>query len=712
MAAGFKLFGKGELPDEIKGELRTMLLQMRQERNAFESAMENAAATVEAAQSLTGPMAEAQQTFAALGPQIQAAQALAPQIRAVEDSAAALEQAQREAERELRDTTDAAGGLRRELEDLRALVDQALPLKQQIAEFMDLASPFQAIQEDAERMRSQMDGLLESFGRLSEAHARNAESAENTEARLGTIEERTNAVAEQFEALDNRTAALQEMSGALEHLTKGLPEVRRDLVTLEALADHVKQRLGVLDEQRETVERATAQAEHLSDLIRRLDRQTQRQRENAQTVAKLRDEVASLGAVHATLMERTDAVAAEQHEIDERHGEQRRELEAMRDEIAKGVNDTVARFEFERDGMDAVRQQVADLRQSVEAFEEKHQALDSTRHAIEAVESRAEGLEERMAALGNEMRQAEADVEHAQRVHAEVDRVSRIAGELAQRIDLLEAPTTEALDAAERRISRMEQRLEGIQARAELMDSVAERAAAIGRELDSRQVAMEAAVARLDEAAKSRDTVDQIVSDLNTRTETLTGALSQAEARVTEVRGIMDELDRRTPEFGIVREQLARFEQRFHDWRNMEETVNRALGEVTGRQTNLEQVKQEILRMQKTASEVMDTVRSVVSLRAEMTDHRQALDSVVRQLREVTGETETLEERRRQVAEIEDRLVRADAALIDVRHGMETIQSQRAFLDQVIETAGALRFQAKQAEALIETLREESSGRQ
>lgn len=709
MAVMFKkLFGNGQLSDEVKGELRTVLLQMRQERNAFETAAQNAAQSVEQAQNLIGPMAEARRSFVTLEPDIRTAQGLVPQIRALEDRAAALEQAHLEAETEVRGTTDTAGTLRRELEDLRMLVEQVLPFKEQLQGFLEMASPFQAMQADAEHMRSQMDALMESFGRMAEAHARHASATEESEGKIREIEERTNAVVERFEVVDRRTAELQEMSGTLEHLTSELPEVRRNLGTLEALADHVTQRVAVLEEQREAVDRATAQAEHLSDLIRRLDRQTKKQEGNVRIVAKLRDEVGTLEALHGALLERTDEIAERQREIDTRDAAQREQLEAMRQGLEKDVTETMVRFEFEREGMDAVRHQVAEVRRAVVELEERRPAIDEMRTEIDAVESRRAGLSDKLNGLATEVARIEGDAERVQRIHGEVDRVARLAKTLARRMDELEAPAGETLDLAERRVEAMDQRLQGLEARAGTVDATAERAQAIGRELDGKQVAIEGALAQLERAAKFRDVVEQIVTDLKMRTEELTDTLAATECRASEVRGIMEDLDRHAPDLGAAREQLARFEQRFQEWRIMEDVVDRALVEMGERHQSIEQVRQEIVRLHGVAGEAMDMVRSVLSLKSELTNGRESLEGIVRQLREVKAGAGVIEERRHQVTEVEERLVRAEAAVIDIRHSIETLHGQRAFLDQVMETAGALRFQTKQAEALILTLREEA----
>ena len=66
-----------------------------------------------------------------------------------------------------------------------------------------------------------------------------------------------------------------------------------------------------------------------------------------------------------------------------------------------------------------------------------------------------------------------------------------------------------------------------------------------------------------------------------------------------------------------------------------------------------------------------------------------------------------LDERRRQMTQVEERVARAEALLIDVRTSLEMLQGQKVVVDQAVEKAGSLKILVKQAEAMIEGLREE-----
>ena len=73
----------------------------------------------------------------------------------------------------------------------------------------------------------------------------------------------------------------------------------------------------------------------------------------------------------------------------------------------------------------------------------------------------------------------------------------------------------------------------------------------------------------------------------------------------------------------------------------------------------------------------------------------------------IRGKTGSLDESKRQMAKAEERRARADALVTDVRSSLAALEGQKAMVDQAIEKAGSLQFLLKQAEATIDSLREE-----
>jgi hypothetical protein len=103
----------------------------------------------------------------------------------------------------------------------------------------------------------------------------------------------------------------------------------------------------------------------------------------------------------------------------------------------------------------------------------------------------------------------------------------------------------------------------------------------------------------------------------------------------------------------------------------------------------------------------VEDARAISTAQQELQATRGELESTLERLRAADVVSEGLEERKRKIEQAEGRLARAEALLIDIQSSLETLESQKAMVDYVVQKAGALAFQTKQAEALIESLREE-----
>ena len=102
-----------------------------------------------------------------------------------------------------------------------------------------------------------------------------------------------------------------------------------------------------------------------------------------------------------------------------------------------------------------------------------------------------------------------------------------------------------------------------------------------------------------------------------------------------------------------------------------------------------------------------ERIRAITEAGPQVSQTRQELDMLLARLGEADNALHTLDTRKRQLEEAEERLAHADVMLADVRGSLETLVSQKTELDFVLEKAAALALQARQAEALIDTLREE-----
>jgi hypothetical protein len=76
-------------------------------------------------------------------------------------------------------------------------------------------------------------------------------------------------------------------------------------------------------------------------------------------------------------------------------------------------------------------------------------------------------------------------------------------------------------------------------------------------------------------------------------------------------------------------------------------------------------------------------------------------------LSEVRKTAGDIDDRKQQLTRSEERLARADALLVDINAGLATLQGQKVIVDKAVEQAGSLRVLLKQAEGVVEALREE-----
>jgi chromosome segregation ATPase len=187
----------------------------------------------------------------------------------------------------------------------------------------------------------------------------------------------------------------------------------------------------------------------------------------------------------------------------------------------------------------------------------------------------------------------------------------------------------------------------------------------------------------------------------------LAAELEEADQHVTAVDAASKQLEDRTATLQDVRKQLDEFEQRLAKWEMVEQDITRTMEQLTARQSTVDALQADLDRMFAMAEKTASHVKSITSTHREIDESRGLLREVLGRLNEIKNTASSLDERKRQMAKAEERLGRAEALLLGVRSGLEALQGQKAIVDQAVEKAGSLRFLLKQAEAMIDTLREE-----
>jgi DNA repair exonuclease SbcCD ATPase subunit len=503
-----------------------------------------------------------------------------------------------------------------------------------------------------------------------------------------------------------RVADLRELIDPVAELVRGVPEARRELATLQALREYVAQKVAALEEQRGLVDRATDRGERLGALLQRLDGEIKEQGQNFKFLAKVKDHVDELRLRHGELLEQAARIGAEHRRLLEEDEAVRRYAGALRSEITEDLERAASRFALERESVDAVSEQVSGLREALADAERRFRPLEEATMTVGELGVEAGRLAERFEEVAREVARLDPEAERVRSLRAEVTEVEADLREVVRRVESVREPSLAAVEQAEQRVEELAQQVAHLEERTSQVEGTAATLHHLGREVERRRVAVEQGLEELARAAVFRDEAHQVAERLAERVATLAAAGAAAEERVAGVERLFGELERRTDRLVVARAEMDAFEEKLAGWRTMESRVGRATAQAADRQALLESLRADVTRLFAVAEEAAAQARIAVDARAEIVAGRTMLDDVLEQLREIRVEASGLDARRERLADEDARLARAEALVLDLRGSLETLAAQREFLDQVVATAGALRFQSRQAEALVEALRE------
>jgi chromosome segregation ATPase len=588
-----KVFGNGHLPEEVQGELRTILLQMRNERNAFERVAGEAQSSMDQA---SGPLSAMAESIGTLEERLRVVEQLAAR-------AAGLEAQQRDVSSRIDQTAQQAEGIeaaldpiRSDLEQTRHLLQNTTALRADLEPLLDMGRQLQTIRVDVDTLRAELSDAQQAMASVHQQQEAAEQRGATVTAQLDSLNGKYGEMTVGLQSAEERVAQLQRAMESVGTLADQVPDLRRELHTLRALRDYVAQKVSDLEQQRETVDYATNQGTRLAELVQRIDRDLETQQETAKSFVRLEEDATRLSAVHDELSQQLDGLAERQREEAQADEMRRQEFQDLQQSMEGRIRDAIGRFEFEQERLEAASTQIADVRQAIAETEHRFDAMQETQQSV--------------AALRTDLGQLS-------------DRVATLAMDLAP--------------------------------------------------LDSYAGQMAAAKSDIAQA-------EQSMKEISQRTDELNREITDADDQLTELQDLSERTEQQTRDLTALRGYLGQFEQRVAQLEAAESTVARAIDDATRRQATVDALRGDFQRMLEVAKETTDAVRVIAESHDEINDSRQLVDDVLTEIRTVKDESTRLESRRQDLTDIEQQMA--------------------------METAGSLRFQSKQAEALIGTLRD------
>src|SRR5690349_4202176 len=312
--AAWKLFGKDVTTEQLPAELRSILAQIQRERVAFEALTNGARDAAQNLTQLSQPIADVQKTVIDLQARIKNLERVVPVLATLDEQTEAVARVQQRTETQLGRTSEDAKQLRTEIDALRATLEAALALKNDLTGFLELGGGFKALRLDADKLTAELRGVTQGFDRVRQRQEELQKASESVATRLGAFEERQQQAHSGIAAAESRTAALGQTLKDLAQAAADAVQTKRQLTVLKTLADSVGQKVSALEQQREVVEHATAQVAGLHELMRDVDAKIRKHEESAEGLEELELKLQELKALHGEVLERSSEIGVHHDE--------------------------------------------------------------------------------------------------------------------------------------------------------------------------------------------------------------------------------------------------------------------------------------------------------------------------------------------------------------------------------------------------------------
>ncbi|HEU4681730.1 MAG TPA: hypothetical protein VFS51_08295 [Gemmatimonadales bacterium] len=531
----------------------------------------------------------------------------------------------------------------------------------------------QALTDLREQMRKSSEGFeLEHRGlhAVSERIGDLRNAVKECEARLAVLDaasQGTTAVQAQVKNVGEQIADLSKEVTALSQEAIRASSLRQDVSRLDNMATELASRMRRLDEIRPGVEQAVDQLSTLKGTRELLADGLEQMRTAAEEMTRLRETHGETQAWLANADVWTRKVQTQVKEL-------------------SGLEPTVERIRSEVEQVRGAMEQIESRR---EMLEEVHRNLADVGSVSTELKDRTDGLKTRMEAAETRFGQLARQAEGAQRLSDAISVVTSSVGE------------------AERRMGLVDESVRGMESRTQQINQVEERIRLLGQELEQRQGALDKATEHLTRASALRREAAEAAQRMEEVTRTIGATLAQAEERSGNLQQVSGELEARAGALKHIDRQLSHFEELLEKWESAQAQAAKGLEQTLARQAGVEAIEAQVKHVFDLAERTVTDVQTIGSARREIEETRNMLQATQDQFKTTEETLKGFESRKRQLERAEQRLARAEALALGIRATVESLMAQKTVVDHAMESAGALGFQMKQAEALIGALRRE-----
>ena len=421
--------------------------------------------------------------------------------------------------------------------------DAALRLHGQLQEFLGNESPIAGLHEQTESLRGQLGELTENVGRMRGQADDALRAHRHATSRLESFDQDNQAATGRLEDVERRVQSVERSLEPVGQAMVAVPDLQHRLAVLQSLAEQVAQKSGLIEQQREAVERAATQISQLTRLDRELDAWLRRQEEQMRRFGTIEAKIQEVHGIQTKVIARSDELQGTSLQNEHTLQVAKQALLDLREQMRKSSES----FELENRGLHAVSERVADLRNAVKECEARFAVLDAASQGAAAVQAQVRALGDQSTQLSTELAQISDETSRLAALRADVERIGTVTEEVTGRMDRiyqlkpdvdeamqslvalkgtheLVADGLERMRVAYEEMSRLRETHAEVQGRLNASDSWIRKVEAEAKEL----AAMEPEVARI------RDEIEQVKGSM--------GEIAARRESVTELGKRLDEV--------------------------------------------------------------------------------------------------------------------------------------------------------------------------
>ena len=499
----------------------------------------------------------------------------------------------------------------------------------------DSASKTASLKTDFDRLRGLTGQLTQDHARLKDSLRESREQATATTEAVKDVEQKLGPLAEMNELSTNTEARL---------------------ATLNSLAEHVLQKVRVLDNQKHTVEHAVVESNRLNEMVWNMDVQVAKLNEGARQAAEIEETVGRIEALVndgvARLDQATKSKESFTRELDQ--------LEHGRAELTDFVRGYFERLTVGRRELDSFDHRVTAIQSVLGGTQETINGLLEKENDLAVVDQRTTGLEKRVTSLTSQTEDLQKKQNDLETLRDRLAQVDELTKRTSQQFEVLE---------------RSREDLEGL--RMQIQEFYKTHAAV------SKTVEMLATDKKEFEGFLERtDEFRRQIPVLDSKMDAITAKLSVVEdgtQKAATLVAVAEDLDRQMTRIAGHQQLVEKIEVRLSTLNTLSAGVERQMQEQLGRRVEVESLKS-----------VCD------GLAIQVTDARQRVDGIGATQQKLLPLTT-------QVAELKNQVGKTQAAFREMQRDDAALTAQEQRLAELMDQS---RVVAMDVEARVKQVQE------